>query len=86
MIESVMKLWIGSSFSAPKKYLAKNGVEFAKEQYCNMSQNLNTDLHHTIAEGPQQYGNFERDHAIVDRCIENVLEYDPKTQLYLHLY
>lgn len=52
MIESVMKLWIGSSFSAPKKYLAKNGVEFAKEQYCNMSQNLNTDLHHTIAEGP----------------------------------
>ena len=48
-----MKLWIGSGFSAPKKYLADNGGEFANEQYRNiLYQNLNIDLYHTAAESP----------------------------------
>lgn len=43
IIDSVMKLWIGSGFGAIKKNLADNDGEFASEQYCNLCENLNID-------------------------------------------
>ena len=43
IIDSVMKLWIGSGFGAIKKHLADNGGEFASEQNRNLCENLNID-------------------------------------------
>lgn len=72
-----MQMWIGSSFGAPKRFLADNGGEFGNEQYKDMCGNLNIEVVHTAAESPWQNGLCERNHAVVDRCLEKILEDNP---------
>ena len=72
-----MEMWVGSGFGAPGKFLADNGGEFNNEEYRDMCQNLNVEIMHTAAESPWQNGICERNHAVVDLCLEKILEENP---------
>ena len=78
IIEKVMLMWIGAGFGAPGKFLADNGGEFANEQYRDMCENLNIECCKTAAYSPWQNGLCERNHAVVDECIEKILSDNPK--------
>ena len=77
ILSNVMEMWVGSGFGAPGKFLADNGGEFNNEEYRDMCQNLNVEIMHTAAESPWQNGICERNHAVVDLCLEKILEENP---------
>lgn len=81
IIDNVMQMWIGSGFGAPQKFLADNGGEFANEDFRNMCGNLNIQVLNTAAESPWQNGICERNHAVVDRCLEKILADNPTVSL-----
>ncbi|XP_066915082.1 uncharacterized protein [Clytia hemisphaerica] len=78
IVDKVMLMWIGSGFGCPVKFLADNGGEFANEEYKDMCANLNIEVRNTAAESPWQNGLCERNHAVVDECLQKVLEENPK--------
>ena len=59
---------------APKKFLADNGGELANAEYRDMCENLSIEFTNTAAYSPWQNGLCERNHAVVDDCISNMLE------------
>ena len=58
-----------------------NGGEFANDEYEEMCETLNIEVLHTAAESPWQNGLCERNHAVVDRCVEKIMEDNPKLPL-----
>ena len=74
IIDNVMQMWIGNGFGTPAKFLADNGGEFANVEFKDMCENLNIEVLHTAAESPCQNGLCERNHAVVDRCLEKIVE------------
>ena len=76
-IDKVMLMWIGSDLGAPEKFLAENRGEFANEKYKGMCENLNIQVWNTVGQSPWQNGLWERNHAVVDRCLEKILEDNP---------
>lgn len=85
IIEKVMKLWIGSGMGAPKKFLSDNGGEFANEEFRDMAENLNIEIWNTAGYSPWQNGLCERNHAVVDNCVEKILEDYPNMDIELAL-
>ena len=81
IVDNVVQMWIGNGFGSPKKFLADNGGEFANEEFKDMCENLNIEVLHTAAESPWQNGLCERNHAVVDRCLEKIMEDNPKLNL-----
>ena len=81
IIDNVIQMWVGNGFGAPSKFIADNGGEFANKEYKEMCESLNIEVLHTAAESPWQNGLCERNHAVVDRCVEKILEDDPKLPL-----
>jgi len=81
VITEIMKLWIGSCMGPPKKFPADNGGEFANEIFRDMYENLNIELLNTAAYSPWQNGICERNHAVVDNCVEKILEDQPDLNL-----
>jgi len=81
IIDNVVQMWIGNGFGTPAKFLADNGGEFANEDYKDMCENLNIEVLHTAAENPWQNGLCERNHAVVDRCLEKNVEENSKLKL-----
>ena len=79
--EKIMKLWIGSGMGPPKKFLADNGGEFANEIFRDMCENLNIEVLNTAAYSPWQNGICERNHAVVENCVEKILEDQPDLNL-----
>jgi transposase InsO family protein len=83
--EKIMKLWIGSGMGPPKKFLADNGGEFANEIFRDMCENVNIEVLNTAAYSPWQNGICERNHAVVDNCVEKILEDQPNLNLEIAL-
>ena len=85
IIDNVMQMWIGNGFGAPAKFLADNGGEFANVEFKDMCENLNIEVLHTAAESPWQNGLCERNHAVVDQCLEKIVEENSKLNLQVAL-
>ena len=85
IIDKVMKLWIGSGMGAPRKFLSDNGGEFANEQFRDMAENLSIEVWNTAGSSPWQNGLCERNHAVVDNCVQKILEDYPNMDLELAL-
>ena len=79
--EKIMTMWIGSGMGPPKRFLADNGGEFANETFRDMCENLNIEVMNTAAYSPWQNGVCERNHAVVDDCVEKILEGQPNLNL-----
>ena len=69
-----MLMWVGCGMGAPKKFLADNGGEFPNEEYRDICDNFNVEVLKTGSQSPWQNGLCERNHAVVDRCLEKILE------------
>lgn len=85
IIDSIVKIWIGSGMGSPKRFIADNGGEFANSNFRDMCENLNIEILHTAAQSPWQNGTCERNHAIVDRCLEKIIYDNPAVSLPLAL-
>ncbi|PIK39346.1 hypothetical protein BSL78_23810 [Apostichopus japonicus] len=70
---------------APKKFLSDNGGEFANEEFRDMAENLNIEIWNTAGYSPWQNGLCERNHAVVDNCVEKILEDYPNMDIELAL-
>ena len=81
IVNTIVQMWIGSGLGSPEKFLADNGMEFANKRFRDMCENLNIQVPNTAAETPWQNGVCERNHAVVDRCMEKILEDQPDTSL-----
>ena len=81
VINSIMQTWVGSGMGAPKKLLADNGGEFANPEFTDMCRNLNVFMMNTAAESSWKNGLCERNHAVVDRCLEKIMEENPHISL-----
>ena len=81
IVDNVMLMWIGSGFGCAGKFLADNGGEFANEEYKDMCANLNIEVRNTAAQSPWQNGLCERNHAVVDECLQKILEENPKMKV-----
>ena len=78
--EKIISKWIGSGMGSPKQFLADNGGVFR-----DMCSNLNIEVMNTAAYSPWQNGICERNHAVVDRCVANIMEEKPGTNLEIAL-
>ena len=76
IVDAVIKMWIASGFGAPRKFLIDNGGEFANNLYKEMAAHFNVEVCNTGAESPWQNGICERNHAVIDLCVEKMLEDD----------
>ncbi len=81
IIDEILKLWIGSGFGPPRKFLADNGGEFANSEYRDMAENLNIEVMNTASYSPWQNGLCERNHAVVDTCVSKILADNPVLDL-----
>ena len=86
IIDTIVQMRIGSGLGSPKKILADNGGEFENERFRDMCENLNIHILNIAAESPWQNGVCERNHAVVDRCMEIILEDQPDIPLPKALY
>lgn len=81
IIDKIFSMWIGDGLGNPQKFLADNGGEFANDKYRSLGENLNIHVINTAGESPWQNGLCERNHAVVDRCLEKILEDHPHMSL-----
>ena len=81
IIDKIFTMWVGAGLGAPEKFIADNGGEFANNEYRDMAENLNIHVINTAAQSPWQNGICERNHAVVDSCLEKILEDNPKMSL-----
>ena len=66
---------------APKKFLEDNAGEFANSKFTDMCGNLDVFMMNTAAESPWQNGLCARNHAVVDCCLEKIMEDNPHIPL-----
>ena len=81
IIDSIATEWIGSGFGPPLKFLVDNGGEFDNAEYREMAEQFNVEVCSTAAYSPWSNGICERNHYIVDSCVQKMLEEDPNMQL-----
>ena len=80
-VDALNKMWIASGFGAPKGFLLDNGGEFADNLYEEMTAHFNVEICNTGAESPWQNGICNRNHVVIDLCVENMLEDDQTLSL-----
>ena len=81
IIDSIATEWIATGFGPPKKFLVDNGGEFDNEEYREMSEQFNVEICTTAAYSPWSNGICERNHYIVDTCVQKMMEDDPTMSL-----
>ena len=74
-------MWMGSGLGAPKKFLSDNGRELTNEEYKDMCSNLNIEAINTAAYSPWQNGVCERNYAVVEDGVSQILEDNPELEL-----
>ena len=81
VVDSIATEWIGAGFGPPKKFLIDNGGEFDNEEYKEICEQFNIEICATAAYSPWSNGTCERNHYVVDVCVQKMLEEDPKMTL-----
>ena len=81
IVDAVIKMWIASGLGTPRKFLIDNGGEFGNNLHKEMVAHFNAEVCNTGTESPWQNGICERNHAVIDLCVENMLEDDQTLSL-----
>ena len=77
IIDTIVQMWIGSGLGLSTKFLADNGGEFANKRFRDMYENLNIQLLNNAAESSWQNGICEKNHVVIDQCMEKILQDQP---------
>ena len=81
IIESIATEWIAAGFGPPKKFLVDNGGEFNNGEYRELAEQFNIEVCTTAAYSPWSNGICERNHYVVDVCVQKMMEDDPQMSL-----
>ena len=81
IVDSVATEWLAAGFGPPKKFLVDNGGEFNNEEYRELAEQFNVEVCATAAYSPWSNGICERNHYVVDNCVQKMLEEDPRLDL-----
>ena len=81
IINEVAMVWLASGLWPPEKFLIDNGGEFANDYYKELTEQFNIEICGTSANSPWQNGICERNHYIVDVCVEKMIEDGPSMKL-----
>ena len=81
IIDSVITEWIGAGMGAPDKFLIDNGGEFDNESYHEFAEQFNVEICATGAQSPWSNGVCERNHYVIDVCVQKLREEDPNVNL-----
>ena len=80
VIDAVFKYWI-TYFGTPGKVMTDNGGEFTGEEMREVTSVLNVYKDTTAAEAPWQNGLNERNHALADNILKQVMRDFPELDL-----
>ena len=81
VVKAFVKVWISSGFGAPRKVLVDNRSEFDNPDYLDAMAQFNIEVMATAASSPWSNGTCERNHAVVDRIVEKIVEEEPKIDI-----
>ena len=81
VVDSIATEWIAAGFGPPKKFLVDNGGEFDNAEYRELAEQFNVEVCATAAYSPWSNGICERNHYVVDMCVQKIMEEDPKIAL-----
>ena len=81
IVDAIAIVWIAAGFGPPKKFLVDNGGEFDNDDYREMSEKFNVEICTTAAYSPWSNGTCERNHYVVDLCVQKMMEEDPQMSL-----
>ncbi|XP_072169476.1 uncharacterized protein [Diadema setosum] len=81
IVESIPTEWIAVRFGPPKKFLVDNGGELSNAEYRELTEQLNIEVCTTAAYSPWSNGICERNHYVVDICVQKMMEEDPQMNL-----
>ena len=74
IIDAITFEWIAAGFGPPKKILVDNGGEFANYELNDFSEQLNFEVCVTSAFSPWSNGLCEKNHAVVDKSVNKLME------------
>ena len=77
IVDAVATEWIAAGFGPPKKFLVDNGGEFDNEEYRELAEKFNVEICSTAAYSPWSNGICERNHHVVDLCVQKITEEEP---------
>ena len=77
--------WVGAGYGLCKRLKFDNGGEFNNDEMREVSDCLGMEIKTTGAESPWQNGLCERNHAVTDRCLEKIMDENPKIELEIAL-
>ena len=78
IIQGIFKIWISVNGS-PNKFLTDNGGEFANEDFLQMCEAVNVQIHTTPAESPWSNGVVERHNQTLANMMDKILEDHPSS-------
>ena len=81
IVNGVATEWIASGFGPPKKFLTDNGGEFDNPEYRELAEQFNVEVCATAAYSPWSNGICERNHYVVDTCVQKMMEEDPHMEI-----
>ncbi|PIK34739.1 hypothetical protein BSL78_28435 [Apostichopus japonicus] len=81
IVDAVATEWIAAGFGPPKKFLVDNGGEFDNAEYREFAEQFNVEVCATAAYSPWSNGICERNHYVVDTCVQKMIEDDPDMEL-----
>ena len=70
-----------AGMGAPNKYLIDNRGEFDNESYHEFVEQFNGEICATRAQSPWSNGICERNHYVIDLCVQQLQEEDPNINL-----
>ena len=85
IVDSVATEWIAAGFGSPKKFLVDNGGEFDNEEYRELAEQFNVEICSTAAYSPWSNGICERNHHVIDVCVQKMMEDDPQVSVQVAL-
>ena len=73
VIRGIFTSWI-QVFGTPEKFLTDNGGEFANQQFLDLCESMNIQVHTTAAEAQFSNGLVERHNLVISEMLDKILE------------
>ena len=85
VVKAFITEWIAMELGAPNRVLVDNGGEFDNEIYIEAMEQYNVEPITTEANSPWSNRICERNHAVIDLVVQQMLEEQPKLELEIAL-
>ena len=77
IVHEIWVKWVAAGFGRPEFIHSDLGGEFVNEQLVEVAERLDCKVSSTAGYAPHQNGLNERNHAVVDKCLDRIKEDNP---------